>query len=431
METPSIPDLDLIRAIGQGGFGEVWLAVNRATGRLRAVKLIPLHAGGRADPAGRELVSLTHLEARSGMQHPNLLGIHHVGKTDRHLFYLMDPADDLSGRAASTAPEYRPASLASRLEAGPLEAGACLRCVRQLLSGLAHLHAAGMVHRDVKPGNCLFLGGQLKLADFGLLTPASPTASRVGTTAYMPPDGQMDARANVYATGLIIYEMMTGLPPDFFPSLGGQARAIAENPDLRRLNRLVLRACQRDPNARFRDAREMLAALDDSFGTTAPVARRTAVIAVAALLLVAMLAVTAAVHYWPTSLPPADVNFITQPFEATIYMDGRPLLAPDGRPYATPCTVTGSPRAAFGRVQACRPARSGRRQDRFFDRPRGDHSLAGLRPVTPRRVPQEAAGRDGQSLLSGEAKKTAIVDWLDETDTPLFHVSPTGVGPPF
>ena len=100
METPSIPDLDLIRSIGRGGFGEVWLAVNRATGRLLAVKLIPLHAGGRADPAGRELVSLKHLEAHVGMQHPDLLGIHHVGKTDQHLFYLMDPADDLSGRAA-------------------------------------------------------------------------------------------------------------------------------------------------------------------------------------------------------------------------------------------------------------------------------------------------------------------------------------------
>jgi serine/threonine-protein kinase len=342
METPSIPDLDLIRSIGHGGFGEVWLAVNRATGRLRAVKLIPLHAGGRADPAGRELLSLTYLEARAGMQHPNLLGIHHVGKTDRHLFYLMDPADDLSGRAASADPEYRPASLAARLEAGPLEPGECLRCARQLLAGLAHLHAAGMVHRDVKPGNCLFLGGQLKLADFGLLTPANPLASRVGTTAYMPPDCQMDARADVYAAGLMIYEMMTGLPPGFFPSLGGQARAISENGDLRRLNRLVLRACQRDPNARFQDAREMVAALDANPDTTTRAARRrTVAIAAAALLLVTILAVRGILHFWPSSLPPVEVNFITEPFEATIYMDGRPLLGPDGRPYATPCTVTG------------------------------------------------------------------------------------------
>ncbi len=342
METPSIPDLDLIRSIGRGGFGEVWLAVNRATGRLRAVKLIPLHGGGPADPAGRELVSLTHLEAHAGMQHPNLLGIHHVGKTDRHLFYLMDPADDLSGRAASTDPDYRPASLAGRLEAGPLEPGECLRCARQLLAGLAHLHAAGMVHRDVKPGNCLFLGGQLKLADFGLLTPANPLASRVGTTAYMPPDGQMDARADVYAAGLMIYEMMTGLPPNFFPSLGGQARAISENGDLRRLNRLVLRACQRDPNARFQDAREMIAALEASPGTTTrAVRRRTAAIAGAALLLVVVLAAVVVRHFPPSSPPPIEVNFITEPFEATICVDGRPLLSPDGRPYATPCTVTG------------------------------------------------------------------------------------------
>lgn len=339
MEMPSIPDLDLIRCIGRGGFGEVWLAVNRATGRLRAVKLIPLHAGGRSDPAGRELVSLTHLEARAGMQHPNLLGIHHVGKTDRHLFYLMDPADDLSGRAASADPAYRPATLAGRLEAGPLGANDCLRFARQLLAGLAHLHAAGMVHRDVKPGNCLFLDGQLKLADFGLLTPANPLASRVGTTGYMPPDGQMDARADVYAAGLVIYEMMTGLPPGSFPSLGGQARAVSEDVNLRHLNRLVLRACQRDPKSRFQDAREMLAALEASPATVARAfPRRTLAIAAVVLMLAAVAGV---LHFWPSSPPLVDVNFITEPFEATIDLDGRPLLQPDGQPYATPCTVTG------------------------------------------------------------------------------------------
>ena len=190
---PEVPDFDLIRCIGRGGFGRVWLAANRATGRLRAVKVIPLNAP-RADPAGREVVSLTHLEAHVGNQHPNLLAVHHVGKTADYLFYVMDLADDVSGKAASADSDYRPADLASRLEpgpagSGPLEPDDCFRYARQLLEALAHLHDSGVVHRDVKPSNCLFVNGELKLADFGLLTEADSSMSSVGTPKYMPPDG--------------------------------------------------------------------------------------------------------------------------------------------------------------------------------------------------------------------------------------------------
>ncbi len=169
-EPPHIPDYDLIRPIGEGGFGRVWLAANQTTGRLRAVKLIPLRRSGTTDAAGREIVSLTRLEANLGHRHQNLLGIHHVGKTADYLFYVMDLADDISGRSAwdcceglisqknsntlsshqptlpgphpnplpkgegtSTEPlpkgegiyEYQPATLRKRLESGPLDPKEC------------------------------------------------------------------------------------------------------------------------------------------------------------------------------------------------------------------------------------------------------------------------------------------------------------------
>ncbi len=346
---PEVPDLDLIRRIGEGGFGQVWLAANRTTGRLLAVKLIPLRGNGPSDPAGREIVSLTHLEAHVGNRHPNLLAIQHVGRTAEHLFYIMDPADDDNGGPARRDADYRPASLTNRLKRGALPPQDGLRYARQLLDALAHLHGAGMVHRDVKPANCLFVSGELKLADFGLLTEADPQTSRVGTLKYMPPDGRMDARADVYAAGLVIYEMIIGLPAECFPHLGDKALEVAEDPILGTLNRLMLRACQPDPQRRFRDAGEMLAALIVPVPSTAPRRgrkRRWLVVAAACLTLLAV----AALPWWPGRQQPATapqrvhVNFITLPhFDATIYLDEKRLSDANGTAYKTPCTVPDLP----------------------------------------------------------------------------------------
>lgn len=373
---PSIPDIDLVRRIGRGGFGEVWLGVNRATGGLKAVKIVPLARGGRTiDPAGREVGSLAQLESHRIARHPNLIDIWHVGRTADVLFTLMDPADDVSGRPASTDPAYRPATLALRLEQGPLEADECVRCARQLAAGLAHLHAAGMVHRDVKPSNCLFVGRDLKLADFGLLTPASSQLSRLGTVRYMPPDGRMDLRADVYAAGLVIYEMLTGLPADAFPRLGDRAREITADPRLAHLNRLMLTAANRDHHARPAHAGELLAALEAE--PAAPPHRRVTprtgaaavglatALGIAAILLTSsgrsnrpatttMPTVAAPPRLAPTPEPAPPVavavNFITEPLEAQVMIDGTPALAPDGRPLTTPFTARVPPgrhRVAF------------------------------------------------------------------------------------
>ncbi len=346
---PRVPDFEMIRPVGQGGFGQVWLATNRTTGHLRAVKVISLRSPGATDPAGREITSITRLEDAVHTHHPNLLGIQHVGKTAEHLFYVMEPADDLSGGPASSDESYQPATLESRLEAGPLPAEECLRYAQELLTGLAHLHTAGMVHRDVKPGNCLYVGGQLKLADFGLLAEADPQVSRVGTRKYMPPDGRMDTRADVYAAGLVIYEMLTGLPVESFPRLGQRAPQIAQHPILCRLNQLMLRACQPEPQRRFQDAPEMLSGLASSeqeAGGHPGRSRRRIIVSAAGVV---VLAVLSAVGLWTGRLAtpehPArvDVNFITEPYEATIYLDGELQVDADRKPHTTPCTVEDLP----------------------------------------------------------------------------------------
>ncbi len=343
---PEVPDFDLIRPIGQGGFGRVWLAANRTTGRLRAVKVIASREPGMADPAGREIASITRLEANLECQHPNLLTIHHVAQTADHLYYVMDLADDLTGKPASAEAEYRPATLQDRLQDGPLPAEQCLEAARQLLAGLASLHGASMVHRDVKPANCLFVDGRLKLADFGLLTEAHPQISRVGTQKYMPPDGRMDARADVYAAGLVIYEMITGLPCDRFPHLGEMAERLAADGVLTALVQLVLTACQPDPKRRFADARTMLASLsiDDSQTEPRPRPTRRWILAATGATMLGLAA--AAVAYWASRPPLVHVNFISDPFEAAIYLDQKPLLKHDQTPYQTPCTIEGLPARA-------------------------------------------------------------------------------------
>jgi hypothetical protein len=346
---PAVPDVDLVRRIGRGGFGEVWLGVNRATGGLKAVKVIPLARGGHStDPAGREIVSLSQLERQRIGHHPHLLDIQHVGRTDEVLFYFMDPADDVSGRPAANDPGYRPATLALKLEHGPLPADECLRCARELAAGLAHLHEAGMVHRDVKPSNCLFVGRTLKLADFGLLVPAAAHLSRLGTVRYMPPDGRMDLRADVYAAGLVIYEMLTGLPAEAFPRLGPRAREIAADPLLTHLNRVALKAASRDHHARHAHAGELLAAVE-----AIPARRPRRWLAAWAWAAVAAAGLMAAA-VWPrdggprsaanNAVAPAPetvaVNFITEPYEALVLVDGVLLVGSDSRPLTTPCTAT-------------------------------------------------------------------------------------------
>ena len=355
---PSVPDFKLIRLIGEGGFGRVWLAANETTGRLRAIKLIPLHHGGRTDPAGREIASITRLERNTSLDHANLLKIDHVGRTAEHLFYVMDPADDADGSKAANDPSYRPATLQHKLEQGHLPPEECLADTRAILSGLAALHALGMVHRDVKPANCLFVDGTLKLADFGLLTVADAYTSRLGTEAYMPPDGRMDTRADVYAAGLVIYEMLTGRPADNFPQLGQRAHDVTGCPMLQRLNHIALRACCRNPDDRHADAQEMLAALEVPLAERIPPLpghdaprRRFAVIAGLAAIVVLSAALALMLLDRPSSpgAPKAGpqpaheqmvkVHFTSTPADSLVLLDGKVLLAPDGRPRTTPCTA--------------------------------------------------------------------------------------------
>ncbi len=354
----AIPDLRLLRWIGKGGFGQVWLAENLTTGRLLAVKLVPLESDRfPTAPAIREIQSIRRVEQNRSVRHPNLLMIHHVGKTEDYLYYTMDPADDITGGPASRGEAYAPATLGTRLQAGRLTTDPCVVWARQLLAALAHLHQQGLVHRDVKPDNCLFLDGELKLADFGLVTDADHSISLAGTLKYMPKDRTMDARADVYAAGLVLYEMVTGNPVERFPSLVPDVDRLSSDPRLAVVNRIVLRATETARDRRYADAREMLSALQQALERSAKVntatgipkrirrlaaagRRSPATVGLGGLSLLGLLAAGWwAVFNEPTG-PPIHVNFISEPYGAQIVLNGS-LIESDSGPYVTPCSVPG------------------------------------------------------------------------------------------
>src|SRR5262249_21629792 len=115
---------------------------------------------------------------------------------------------------------YQPRTLRSDLKRlGRLPVSECLRVGLDVVGGLARLHERGLVHRDVKPANLIFVDGRAKLADIGLVCTESEGRSIVGTEGYIPPEGPGSPLADLYALGIVLYEALTGYPPEQFPKV--------------------------------------------------------------------------------------------------------------------------------------------------------------------------------------------------------------------
>lgn len=254
---PSIPNFELLRCIGQGGYGEVWLARN-LLGSFCAIKVVCRHRTEGDRPYEREFDGLKRFEPVS-KSHPSQIGISYIGRdaADGFFYYAMELADDRTSGQHIVPENYRPKTLRSELQArGRLPVEDCLDIALALTQALEHLHANGLVHRDIKPSNVIFVHGRPKLADIGLVAAADEEHSFVGgTTGYVPPEGPGKA-ADIFALGKVLYEMNTGLGRDRFPSLPAKW---AQTPDRRalELNQAILRACEANPTRRYRSATAM------------------------------------------------------------------------------------------------------------------------------------------------------------------------------
>lgn len=212
MNPPSIPDHELLRRIGRGAYGEVWLARN-LMGTLRAVKFVHRAQFDSDRPFEREFEGIRRYEPLSRSS-PGLLPVLHVGKSvdGAAFYYVTELADRLDGERESSE-EYEAATLRSWLGYhGVIPVGMCIEIADALVRGLSVLHAAGLVHRDVKPSNILLVGGRARLGDPGLVATSGEARSFVGTEGYVPVDGPGTVSADLYALGRVLYEVFTGFP---------------------------------------------------------------------------------------------------------------------------------------------------------------------------------------------------------------------------
>ncbi|HTC24701.1 MAG TPA: serine/threonine-protein kinase, partial [Gemmatimonadales bacterium] len=202
--------------IGSGGTAVVILARDLRHERLVAIKVLrpELAASLGADRFLREI------KIAAGLTHPHILSVHDSGEADGLLYYVM--------------PYVEGESLRARLQReGALPVDDALRIAREVADALSYAHSRGVVHRDIKPGNILLIGGHAVVADFGIATAAGAEGDAltdfglvVGTPAYMSPEqagggAAVDGRSDLYSLGCVVYEMLTGKPP--FTGVSAQA----------------------------------------------------------------------------------------------------------------------------------------------------------------------------------------------------------------
>jgi len=264
--TVKISGHTLLRSIGRGAYGEVWLARDM-TGRLHAVKVIHRNKFPSEVPFEREFRGIQKFTPIS-RSHPGFVHILHVDRDDvaGYFYYVMEVGDDERYGQRFDPGTYVARTLANELNRrGRLSIAECLDLSVALASALEHLHEQQLIHRDIKPSNIIFVNNVPKLADIGLVTDIEQEGRRVtyiGTEGYMPPEGPGTPAGDVYSLGKVIYEAAMGKPHDQFPELPS---TLLDSPEsmkpLFELNEIIIRACAPDLLERYRTAAELRADL--------------------------------------------------------------------------------------------------------------------------------------------------------------------------
>lgn len=252
----------IVSELGRGAMGVVYLAEDESLQRQVAIKLLVI-PGEEHARAPHEARFLQEAQAAGGLNHPNVVTIHELGRQGDSLYIAMEW---LQGT-----------ELRDRMAQGGLALDEALDIAAQVASGLAAAHARGIVHRDVKPGNIMVLpGGLAKIMDFGIARVASSglrtqSGTMMGSPKYMSPEQvgghAVDHRSDIFSLGSMLYEMVTGTPAFAAANLGQLLSAIMHGmpppassvrPDVPpAVEQVITRALQKNPQARYQDAGEM------------------------------------------------------------------------------------------------------------------------------------------------------------------------------
>ena len=233
------PGYEIIECLGRGGMGAVYKARQKSLNRLVAIKILAPERVGEGRFAERFTIE-AELLAKLG--HPHIVTIHDFGETGGLFYLIMEFIDGVN--------------LRDLLRDGKIDPQQALAIVPPICDALQYAHDKGIVHRDIKPENILLdREGRVKIADFGIASLVGASGEESGTPPYMAPEqeqGNVDRRADIYSLGAVLYEMLTGERPG--KDLIAPSKKVSIDV---RLDEVVLRAMEREPERRYQQASVM------------------------------------------------------------------------------------------------------------------------------------------------------------------------------
>jgi eukaryotic-like serine/threonine-protein kinase len=320
-----IGDYEIIRELGHGGMGQVFLVRNLISDRIEAMKILLPDLANQGDLGAR---FMREIKLLASLDHPNIAALRTAFSADNQLIMIMEYVEG--------------DTLAHRLEGGPFPPAEALNYIDQVLAALSYAHAKGIIHRDIKPANMMLTrDGVLKLMDFGIARSGNDlgltvTGTTLGSLDYMSPEQVQaqatDGRSDLYSVGVSLYEMVTGQrmfsATSSFSIMEAQIKEtprapIEVQPSLPKpLSDIIIMSVAKNPADRFQNAdafRNALSQIRDSCGS--PGLPKP---------------VVAAATPRPVQLPPTQASDVrpptpvSQPAASPVYASATPTPSPTG-----------------------------------------------------------------------------------------------------